>query len=57
MIDKLKSDERYSNLMTTHMIEDDTLFGYVVGLSADWELVDQHFKSGKRCSQCETNCC
>ena len=32
----------------THMIEDDTLFGYVVGLSADWELVDQHFKSGKR---------
>ena len=57
MIDKLKSDERYSNLMMTHMIEDDTLFGYVVGLSADWELVDQHFKSGKRRIQCENNCC
>lgn len=32
--------------MMTHRIEDESLFGYVVGLSADWELIDQHFKSG-----------
>ncbi|XP_067931588.1 serine-rich adhesin for platelets-like [Watersipora subatra] len=44
-MNELKSHEMYSRLMSTYRLTDEETLMYVLTLSADWELIEQHIKS------------
>ena len=45
-INELKSHTMYSKLMRTYKMEDSKLLSYVCAFSGDWQLLEQHLKSG-----------